>query len=50
MDQNHMISRMDKSSFDGESVKRTLDYQGPSQNHVSSIVTSQVNVKLNDLE
>ena len=49
-----MISRMDKTSFDGESqsCRKTIDYPAV-QSQVqasSSNATSQVNVKLTDLE
>lgn len=44
-----MISRMEKASFDGQSVGKTLDYQGPSQINGTSYI-SNVNMKLADLE
>ena len=54
MDQNHMISRMERASFDGtESAKKSTDYPLPPNNsasHAQSQTSQQINSRLQDLE
>ena len=54
MDQNHMISRMERASFEVDSTSRTpeptISQQPVNSNHVSSVATAQVSGRLIDLE